>query len=83
MGEASRAGSTRGKSKNVYKGKKGFGYGLRGGGAAPGNTTVRELLSDERFLEAVLSFLGTTRVGCLKSGCLIRDRRSRGIEQES
>ena len=44
VGEASAIGN----SSRVYKGKKGFGYNVRGG-ATPGNTTVRELLSDVRF----------------------------------
>ena len=63
VGEAS--GSGKG-SDNVYKGKKGFGHGVRGRNG-PGNTRVRDLLADERFVEAVLEFL-RTKVGMLKSG---------------
>ena len=49
---------------HVYNWKKGPEYRFRSGGATPGNTTIRELLSDERFSEAVLAFLRTTEVGC-------------------
>ena len=48
--------SGRGKGlDNVYKGRKGFGYGARGRNG-PGKTTVRELSADERFIEAGLEF---------------------------
>ena len=48
---------------NVYKGKKGFGYGVKGGKAGPGNTAIRDLLADERFTEAVVGFLGLPKQG--------------------
>ena len=34
----------------------------------PGNTSVRELMSDNRFTEAVLGFLRNTKVGKVKEG---------------
>lgn len=40
----------------------------------PGNTTVGELLSDERYTEAVMDFLRKTKVGEVKSG-VIRQRQ--------
>ena len=36
--------------------------------ARPSNTMVRDLLSDERYTEAVLRFLRDTRVGEVKAG---------------
>ena len=34
----------------------------------PGNISVRELMSDKRFTEAVLDFLRNTKVGKVKEG---------------
>ena len=55
----------------VGKGRKGFGYRVRGG-PGPGNTTVRELLPDERYAGAVLNFLRAMRVGMVKEGVIMR-----------
>ena len=44
------------------QGKKGFGYGASQG-AGPGNANVRELLSNEMHIEAVLDFLRATKAG--------------------
>ena len=66
--EVARLGRDEGKGiggARVGKGRKGFGYRVRSG-LGPGNTTVRELLSTERFIEAVLG------VGGLKEGDIIR-----------
>lgn len=41
---------------NVNNGRKGLGNGICRGRAGPGNTAIRDLLGDERFSEAVLSF---------------------------
>lgn len=49
-------------------GAKGVGYGAKGGKAGPGNTTIRDLLADEMFTEAVVEFLGSTKVGEVKDG---------------
>ena len=54
-----------------FKSRKGFGYHVRQSGARPSNTTIRELL-DERYREAVLKFLGSTRVGEVKAGVICR-----------
>ena len=66
------ASAERGESSlsHVYKGKKGFGYGVGEGRAGPGNTMIRGLLADERFLEAVLFFLKSTKVGMAKPGVI-------------
>ena len=37
----------------------------------PGNTSVRELLGDGRFVEAVLKFLKCTGVGRVKQGVML------------
>ena len=41
-----------------FKSGRGFGFHVRGTRARPSNTTIRELLSDSRYTEAVLVFLG-------------------------
>ena len=57
----------------VYKGRKGFCIGMNKGVAGPGNTSVKKLLSDGRFVEAVLKFLGNTGVWKVKQGVLLRN----------
>lgn len=42
--------------------RKGFGFRVRQAKARPRNTSIRDLLSDGRYTEAVLAFLGATRV---------------------
>ena len=49
-----------------FRSRKGFGFHVRQARARPSNTTVRKLLSDSRYTEAVLEFLGKTRVGEVK-----------------
>ena len=39
-----------------FKSRKGFGFHVRQAGTRPSNTTIRELLSDSRYTEAVLEF---------------------------
>lgn len=39
-------------------------------GAGLGNTTVGELLSDEKYTEAAIDFLRKTKVGEVKSGAI-------------
>jgi hypothetical protein len=39
-----------------FKSRKGFGFHVRQARARPSNTTVRELLSNDRYTEAVLDF---------------------------
>ena len=55
-----------------FKSRKGFGFHVRQARARPSNTTVRELLSNSRYTEAVLDFLGKTRVGEVKEGVICR-----------
>ena len=50
-----------------FKSRKGFGYKIRQARARPSNTSVRDLLSDDRYTEAVLSFLRETKVGEVKA----------------
>ena len=57
-----------------FKSRKGFGFHVRQARARPSNTTVRELLPDSRYTEAVLVFLGKTRVGEVKEGVISRRR---------
>ena len=62
--------------KSMYKGKKGFGLGVKLGGdqraRGPGNTSVGTLLADERCIPAVLSFLADTRCGQVREGIIVR-----------
>ena len=66
----------RGTRKSMYKGRKGFGWGIRLGddqrARGPGNTSIGTLLADERCIPAVLSFLANTRCGQAKEGVIVR-----------
>ena len=55
-----------------FKSRKGFGFHVRQARARPSNTTVKELLSDDRYTEAVLDFLGKARVGEVKEGVICK-----------
>ena len=55
-----------------FKSRKGFGFHVRQARARPSNTTVRELLSNSKYTEAVLEFLGKTRVGEVKDGVICK-----------
>ena len=55
----------------VGKGRKDFGYRVRGG-PGPGNPTVREPLSDDRYVGTILKFLQTAKVGLVKEGVIAR-----------
>ena len=55
-----------------FRSRKGFGFRVRQARARPSNTTVRELLSDERYTDAVLDFLKNTRVGEVRAGVISR-----------
>ena len=52
--------------------KKGFGFMSQEYRVRPGNCTVGRLMSDPRFTDAVLSFLGDTQVGLIKKGVIVR-----------
>ena len=54
------------------KSRRGFGFHVRQARARPSNTTVRELLSNSRYTEAVLEFLGKTRVGEVQEGAICK-----------
>ena len=45
------------------KSGKGFGFRVGQARARPNNTSIRGLLSDYRYMEAALDFLGAARVG--------------------
>ena len=71
VGEISGAGTNGGENRGVYeiyKGRKGFCFGV----AKRKRRPVRDLLSDERFTEAVLKFLEETGVGKVKQGVELR-----------
>ena len=79
--EVGRISGKRGKEKEgeegeesgvPFKSRKGFGFRVRQARARPSNTTIRELLSDDRYSEAVLDFLRETRVGEVKEGVICR-----------
>ena len=58
--------------RGPYRSRRGFGYHVRQARARPSNTTIRELLSNDRYTGAVLDFLGNTRVGEVKAGIICR-----------
>ena len=64
--------------RNRYRGRKGFYLGRQGDSRVavrrPGNTPIGVLMSDERFLPAVLNFLSKTKVGKLKEGVMVSSR---------
>ena len=55
-----------------FRNRKGFGLHVRQARARPSNTTVRELLSNSMYTEAVLVFLEKTRVGEVKDGVICK-----------
>ena len=55
-----------------FRSGKGFGFHVRQARARPSNTTVRELLFNSKYTEAVLRFLGGTRVGEVKEGVICK-----------
>lgn len=69
--EVGRAGGKKAGEGRLGKGRKGFGYRIRSG-AGPGNTTVRELLSEERYVGVVLDFLRATKVVAVREGVIVR-----------
>ena len=70
MGAASRVKPRSGDDR--YKSRKGFGYRVRESMARPSNTFVRDLLSDQRYTGAVLSFPEETRVGEVREGVICK-----------
>ena len=70
--EVGRASGRRQERGGPFKSRKGFCFHVRMARARPSNTTVRELLSDDRYTEAVLEFLGKTKVGIVKEGVICK-----------
>ena len=66
-------------SDGPFKSRKGFGFHVRQARARPSNTTVRELLSNSRYTEAVLSFLKNTRVERLRRELFVNRRQDRAF----
>ena len=64
-------GGRAGSGGDQYMSRKGFGYRVRESGARPSSTSVRDLLSDKRYTEAVLTFLGRRRWVRLGGGHLL------------
>ena len=60
---------------DIYKGREGFCFGMERKQARPGNVSIGKLLSDTRFSEAVLKFLGCTGVGKIKEGVLVKEKQ--------
>ena len=57
-----------------FKSRKGFGFHVRQARARPSNTSIRELLSNDRYTDAVLTFLERTRVGEIGEGVVLNKR---------
>lgn len=57
-------------TENPFKSRKGFGFWVRQARDKPSNTSIRDLLSDDRYTEAVLAFLETTGAGKAKEGII-------------
>ena len=67
-----RASGARDDTGEPFKSRKGFGYRIRQARARPSNTSVGDLLSDDRFSGAVLDFLRSTRVGEVREGVICK-----------
>ena len=72
VGEAAGKKSKQDGIDRPFKSRKGFGFHVRQARARPSNTTIRELLSNDRYTEAVLEFLGRTRVGEVREGVICK-----------
>ena len=70
--EVGRISGRRGEAEGPFKSRRGFGFHVRQARVRPSNTTVRELMSDDRYTGAVLDFLGKTRVGEVKEGVICK-----------
>ena len=69
VGEAS---GSRAQVSDPLKSRTGFSYRVGLARARPSNTLIRDLLSDDRYTEAVLVFLKATRVGEVKERVVCR-----------
>ena len=61
-----------GRTGDQFKSRTGFGYRVRQARARPSNTPIRDLLSDDRYSDAVVAFLGATRVGEVRQGVVCK-----------
>ena len=52
----------------LFKSRKGFSFRVSQAKAGPSNTSIRDLLSDDRYTETVPAFLGAMRVQEVKEG---------------
>ena len=80
ISDADRSGSeggTEGRKSGKRRRKKGFGFTSQEHSVRPGNCSVGRLMSDRRFMDAVLSFLRDTQVGLIKKGILVRGEEAR------
>ena len=57
-------------TRDPFKSRKGFGFRVRQARVRPSNTSIRDLLSNSRYTEAVLRFLEETKVGEVKAGAI-------------
>lgn len=57
-------------ARDPYKSRKGFGFRVRQARARSSNTTIRDLLSDDRYTGAVLESLEAAKVGEVKAGVI-------------
>ena len=69
--EVGKASGARNAGETPFKSRKGFGYRIRQAKVRPSNTSIRDLLSDDRYTKAVLEFLETTKFGEVKAGFLV------------
>ena len=61
-----------GRQRSGKRRRKGFGFVSHEQRVRPGNCTIGRLMSDQRFTEAILSFLEGTQVGLIKKGVIVR-----------
>ena len=69
VGEAS---GGRGETEGHFRSRKGKASESSKRGARPSNTSIRDLLSDHRYTDAVLAFLKASRVGEIKEGVICK-----------
>ena len=70
MGEAGERYGRSNDGKNYAAGKSGvgFSYHLKQTRTRPNNSSIRDLLTDERYTKAVLKFQRSTEAGMVKGG---------------
>ena len=68
--EVGKATGRRETTEDPFKSRKGFDYRVRQARASPSNTSIRDLLSNSRYADAVLEYLEATKVGEVKAGVI-------------